>query len=403
MSKDLLQVAKIILEILEDEGGQARFVGGCVRDHICGRAVKDIDISTSITPDKVTKIFEKREILVIPTGIQFGTVTIVMHGVPYEITTLRKDVKCFGRHAEVEFSEKFEEDSIRRDFTFNALYMDKEEKMYDYHNGMSDLEKGIVRFIGSAEDRIKEDYLRILRMFRFQAGYGKQDIIEEQLILCARNSGGLEGISGERIKSEMFKMLAYPNSADVYKKMQDNGIIEKITNLPQEKFNFDNLKNYYSAISLFNDLKEHDLNYITAIASFLEAGEENADAIAERMKFSTREKVHLIRLMESKELDLENDYEVRKSIRLDGKNEFIEYVILALSKNKINRSKALELITKAKDFDAPEFPIDAKILMEQLNLKPSKELGDILRKSEELWERSEYKLNRDEILNAVRG
>ncbi len=398
----MLNVAKIILEILEEEGGQARFVGGCVRDHICGRTTNDIDIATSITPDKVTKIFEQREILVIPTGIQFGTVTILMHGVPYEVTTLRKDIKCFGRHAEVEFSDKFEDDSIRRDFTFNALYMDREGKIYDYHNGIDDLEKGIVRFIGNSQQRITEDYLRILRMFRFHAGFGIGSIIEEQIQACAENRDGLDGIAGERIRTEIIKMLEYPTSPEVFKQMVDIGAMEKITNLSSEDFNFDNLQNYYSAIPLFPDIKESELNFVTAISSFIKPDEDSAEKIAERMKFSSREKGHLIRLMEANEIDFENDYEVRKAIRLDGKNDFIEYVILSLSRDKLNRTRAIELIEKANVFDAPEFPIDAKILMEQLNLKPSKELGDMLRKSEELWERSEYKLSRDEILNAVR-
>ncbi len=397
----MLERAKIILQIIGGEGGEARFVGGCVRDKICGRPVNDIDIATTLTPDQVTKLFEKREIMVIPTGIQFGTVTIIVYGESYEITTLRKDIKCFGRHAEVEFSQKFEDDSARRDFTFNALYMDQDEKVYDYHDGIRDLENGVVRFIGSAEARITEDYLRILRMFRFHAGFGKGDIIGHNLEACIKHRDGLDAISGERIKEEVKKMFSYGND-HIMLTMLETGIIQKIFNLDAKDVDFNNLRNYFDNVRLFSN---RDcclgINFITAISSFIPNDEVSVEKISERMKFSSKEWNFIARLAESQKIDYSDDYEVRKNIRIEGKEEFFEYVILALSRNIITRSRALDILGKMRDFDIPEFPIKAHMLMSQLGLKPGKELGNYLRKAEEIWERHEYMLDKGEIIKKL--
>ena len=169
----MLKNAFEIIELINDAGGEARIVGGAVRDYILNKNIKDVDIASTFEPADLTKILESQNIKVIPTGIDFGTVTAIFKEKPYEITTLRKDINCDGRHAKISYTNDWQEDAARRDFTFNALYMDVNGKIYDYFKGQEDLAKGIVRFIGNANERIKEDYIRILRMFRFFAYYGK--------------------------------------------------------------------------------------------------------------------------------------------------------------------------------------------------------------------------------------
>ena len=144
-----------------------RIVGGAVRNYMIGEEISDFDLSCRLSPEKILDILQKNQIKAIPTGIKFGTITAVIKNKCFEITTTRKDVKTDGRHAVVEYTTNFEVDAQRRDFTFNALYLDFDGNLYDYFNGLNDLKNGIVRFIGNAEDRIKEDYLRILRLFRF--------------------------------------------------------------------------------------------------------------------------------------------------------------------------------------------------------------------------------------------
>ena len=187
---------------------KAYVVGGCVRDAIVKRPIKDIDIATPQTPENVIKLLTAEDIKVIPTGIKHGTVTAVHGKETIEITTLRRDLDCDGRHAEVEFTNNWQEDAARRDFTMNALSMDLDGNIYDYFNGIHDLHKGIVKFVGNPDARVQEDYLRILRYFRFEAHYGTHAIDKESLNACIKFKQNIESLSGERIQAEMFKLLS---------------------------------------------------------------------------------------------------------------------------------------------------------------------------------------------------
>ncbi|GHU16964.1 hypothetical protein FACS189472_03180 [Alphaproteobacteria bacterium] len=202
-----------ILEQLEAHGYEARIVGGAVRNFLLGTDISDIDIATTALPSEVIAIFEKIDgINVVPTGADYGTVTVVYKGTPYEITTLRRDVKTFGRKAQVEFAKSFEVDSCRRDFTINAIYMDKNGQLFDYHNGIQDIADRNVRFIGDAAERIKEDYLRILRYFRFVARYGDYKVNAEYMETINSLKDNLNILSSERIFSELLKILAIDDS-----------------------------------------------------------------------------------------------------------------------------------------------------------------------------------------------
>lgn len=211
---------KDIFELLEN---RVRFVGGCVRDSLAGRPVTDIDLATVYEPEQVMDRLSKKGFSVIPTGIEFGTVTTVLHSPLYpqvEITTLRRDIKTDGRHAEVLFSKEWEEDAYRRDFTFNAIYSDFNGVLYDPCNGMKDLKEGLVRFIGRPEDRIQEDYLRILRYFRFFSFFSEQLPDPEALKACETYKEGVLRLSRDRVRKEFFTLLKGRKAYEALKLME---------------------------------------------------------------------------------------------------------------------------------------------------------------------------------------
>lgn len=193
-------------------GGEARIVGGAVRDSLLGLTVSDIDLATPLLPDEVTKRLEHNRIKAVPTGIEHGTITAVADGQVVEVTTLRRDVSTDGRRATVAFSDDWQEDAARRDFTINALYADPESgQIFDYFGGLQDLENRRVRFIGDASQRIAEDHLRILRFFRFHARFGKGAPNAEAIAACEAAAKSLMALSRERIADELMKLLALPD------------------------------------------------------------------------------------------------------------------------------------------------------------------------------------------------
>jgi len=221
-------VCQRLMTVLAANGHPARFVGGCVRDALYGRPVHDIDIATPERPDTVMTLLQDQGIKVVATGIDHGTVTAVCEGRPFEITTLRSDVSTDGRRATVAFCEDWLEDAKRRDFTFNALSLDLEGNLYDPFDGVADLRAGRVRFIGKAEDRIREDYLRLLRFFRFSAFFGKGNPDSAALMACRDLSDGLSDLSGERLAQELLRLLAAPAPAKWISLMIKQGILQKI-------------------------------------------------------------------------------------------------------------------------------------------------------------------------------
>ncbi|WP_298935902.1 CCA tRNA nucleotidyltransferase [uncultured Ruegeria sp.] len=224
------QSTQKVCAALTAAGSQALFVGGCVRNALLGVPVRDIDIATDALPDQVVALAKDAGLKAIPTGIEHGTVTIVSHGIPHEITTFRRDVETDGRRAVVAFSDKVEEDAARRDFTMNAIYAQPDGAILDPLNGLPDLEKRHVRFIGTAAHRIREDYLRSLRYFRFHAWYGDPDagFDPDALAAISKNLDGLALLSRERVGAELLKLLAAPDPAPSVAAMRSTGVLAQL-------------------------------------------------------------------------------------------------------------------------------------------------------------------------------
>ena len=241
-----IKEAKTIFSYLDEIGKESkvRFVGGCVRKSLCGENIDDIDLATSLEPDEVKKRLIKKDVKVLDIGITHGTITAILNQKKFEITTLRKDVSTDGRHANVQFTLNWEEDALRRDFTINAIYVDIEGRIFDPLNGISDLRNGKVKFIGSSKERIQEDYLRILRYFRFFTQYSKADHDQDIIKSIKQNINGLNKISNERIFDELKKILSLKNLSNLFFNEKSKDIMLNI--FPQFKFcerleNFNNL------------------------------------------------------------------------------------------------------------------------------------------------------------------
>ncbi len=225
-----LEQAQPVLRLLSAAGFQALVVGGCVRNTLMGVPVTDVDVSTDARPEQVMALAEADGIRAVPTGLAHGTVTLVHDGHGYEVTTFRRDVETHGRHATIAFSDNLADDAARRDFTINALYASADGRVIDPLGGRADIAARRVRFVGDAQARISEDYLRILRFFRFHAQYGDPaaGLDAEALAACAQGAEGLETLSAERIGAEMRRLLAAPDPAPSVAAMAQAGVLARI-------------------------------------------------------------------------------------------------------------------------------------------------------------------------------
>lgn len=382
----------VIINHLNSNGGNVRLVGGVVRDGLLGILSSDIDIATDLVPNQVIKILTSYGIKVIPTGIKFGTVTAIIKDESFEITTLRKDIDCDGRHAFVEYSNDFAEDAARRDFTINALsYCPIKEKIYDYFSGIQDLEERKVVFIGDAVKRVQEDYLRILRFFRFSARYAKE-LDSFSLDICIKFKGHLKNLSKERIKSEIDGLLLSANAPKMLQVMNDSGILSEI--LPVKNYN---LELHLQALSMCKQFKISPS--LPLIYSILFMHNENITfSKLIDLKFS---KTHTNIIMKMRLLmELQDNQDLMyslKNIWLEEK-DFVQYFIfssLLVKDNQYIYNLYVELVGK----DIPVFPIvgdDILILGYQ-----GKDVGRILGYLKKKWIKSDFKDEKSFLLDMV--
>ncbi len=387
-----------LMSILNNGRGEARFVGGCVRDSIIGRDSADIDISTNILPEDVIKLLNNNGIHAVPIGIKHGTITAIVSQKPYEITTLRRDVKCDGRHAEVIFTDDWQEDAARRDFTMNAMSMDLEGNIYDYFNGIEDLDAGIVRFVGSADSRIKEDYLRILRMFRFQAYYGKAEMLADQIESCAKNADGIESLSSERIQVEMIKILSATDPIYVIATMHESGVLTKVISSFVDNSIFKKLKSLLEIESITYDLL--DINPLNRLAIIV-ANVECAVKISVDWKLSKNDTAYFCTLVDNS-YNPDFDYaENMKLIRKLGKSLFFDKLLLKWAgENNPNKADYLDMIEFFTNWKIPKLPVRGKDIID-MGIGEGQEIGKILQKAENYWESNEYRPTRKELLEYI--
>ena len=356
---------------LADGGFQAYFVGGCVRNAIIDAPVSDLDICTDARPEQTLKQAELAGLKAIPTGIDHGTITIIADGIPYEVTTFRRDVETDGRHAKVAFSDTLEEDAERRDFTMNALYCDASGQVIDPVGGLPDLQRRHVRFIGEPDARIQEDYLRILRFFRFTAWYGDDalGIDADGLSACAVHSDGLSQISAERIGAEMRKLLSAPDPSVAVASMQASGVLAAV--LPGASA---------AALPVLVHIElDEKANPIRRLAVM---GGEN---MADRLRFSNAERKEYDAIRAGLETDLEELGYRFKETCIDT------YLVRqALMGQPIVQSE----IDQIKQASRQEFPVRAADLMPAYS---GAALGAKLKELEQKWISSGFSLTKSQL------
>jgi len=278
-----------VMAALTAEGGEARFVGGCVRDSVIGRPVRDIDIATHEPPERVMALLKKAGLKAIPTGIEHGTVTAVVGADHFEITTLRTDVETFGRRAEVAFTDDWAEDAARRDLTINALSLTQDGVLHDPFGGLADIEAGRVRFVGDAETRITEDVLRALRFFRFYAYYGRPPIDTEALAAVKKLAPLLPTLSGERIWGELVRLLRAPDPAAVCRLMEAHGVLSPL--FPGQPW----IARLAALVEVeaLRGIAGEAADPLRRLAAMVRLDADFARALAARLKLSRKERVRL--------------------------------------------------------------------------------------------------------------
>lgn len=389
---DILRVFRAV----ENYGGVMRFVGGCVRDAIAGIEVKDLDLATDLSPDEMEEACSEAGLKTIPIGIKFGTIGVVVNGEVLEVTSLRKDVKTDGRRAVVEFTDNWEVDASRRDLTINAVYADEKGNVFDYYNGIEDLEKGIVRFIGKPEKRIREDYLRILRFFRFYSIFSKGKIDEDALKACIKNRDGMKTLSKERVRDEVGKIMLTPNAVKVMKIMFENGILKNF--LPKENSldRLDFLLNWFDDVRIPNA----DLRRIFII---INPDRKMVEKVAAAMKFSNKKKDHMLAIVRMNvSLDeILDEANLDKLIYLYGKDVVVDKLIITSALENKMVEDIWRRISQIQDRIVPIFPVKGKDIM-ILGAK-DKQIGEVLNAIEKMWIDSHFHMTRDELLEEAKG
>lgn len=394
-----------VMALLNRDGGQARIVGGVVRNALMGIPVSDFDIATTVLPEEVMKRAEKAGIKAVPTGLKHGTVTLVVEHVPFEVTTLRKDVETDGRHAEVAFTDDWDADARRRDFTINALYCDAEGTVHDPVGGLADVERRNVRFIGEADDRIAEDHLRILRFFRFFAWYGGGRPDASGLKACARARDKLSTLSAERVWAEMTKIMSAPDPARALLWMRTSGVLANV--LPEtEKWGIDAIHGLVAAETAFGWPAEA----LIRLAAIVPPVAERMANLSQRLRLSRAEAAWLQAFAETVPVAAElAAHALAERLYREGTDGIIARLKLDIAAEKARDGESLDSLKRihglshalatALSWKRPVFPVKGSDLA-SLGVAPGPEMGARLKSLEADWVASGFTLSRADLLKS---
>jgi len=387
-----------LLAALGADGEQARVAGGAVRNALMGEAVTDIDIATTNTPDETIARAQAAGFKTVPTGKEHGTITVIAAHTPFEVTTLREDVETDGRRASVVFGRDWQRDAERRDFTFNALYAEADGTVIDLVGGIEDLEQRRVRFIGDAEARIREDYLRILRFFRFFATYGAGRPDADGLKACARLKAGMERLSAERVWTELKKLLAARDPSRALLWMRTAGVLTAI--LPEtEKWGIDAIHPLMAAEVEGGWVPDPMLR----LAAMVPPQADRLAAMADRLKMSKAEASRLVGFAKAPEVAATaTEVELARMLYRSGRSGIEDRLRLAIAKGKAAGDTATasnlgRLLAYAQYWAKPELPLKGADLI-AAGAQPGPQLGELLSRLEADWIDSGFSLDRPALL-----
>ena len=370
-----------LLSVLERDGEEARVVGGAVRNALLGEPVHECDVATTAVPDEVGRRVSKVGFKAVPTGIAHGTVTVVIDGQPFEVTTLRKDVETYGRHAKVEFGRDWAGDAQRRDFTINALSAASDGTVYDYTGGLADLAARRVHFIGDARTRIEEDYLRILRFFRFHAAYGHGNPDQPGLQACIAVRGGLDQLSRERVRMEMMKLLLAVRATPTLAIMSEVGLLLRVLGGVPYLAAFEMMAKVEHASGVAPDAARR-------LGALSVATPEDAERLWQRLRLTNVEHARLGAMgAEWRRLSpAQGDQAARAQLYRLKPEHYVDCALLAWARSQAPAHDEAwrALVTLPRRWTAPIFPLKAKDFMKR-GIDKGPALGAAMRAAEAAW------------------
>ena len=382
-----------LLAALDRGGEEARVVGGAVRNTLLRDAPGDVDIATTAVPSEVIKRVEAAGFRAVPTGIEHGTITVIAAGRPFEITTLREDVETFGRHAKVAFGRDWKRDAERRDFTINALSVARDGALYDYVGGLRDIDERRVRFIGDAASRIAEDYLRILRFFRFHAAYGEGAPDPEGVAAAVAGRAGLDQLSRERIRMELFKLFVARRAADALAIMTETGLLTQVLGGVPLLASFDAMIAIEARLALPPDP-------VRRLGALSVAVVEDADRLRDRLRTANVEYERLHAMADGwwRLAPACDEQGARILLYRLGRERFVERVLLAWARSPAGAADAAwhALATLPGRWAAPAFPLRAADFIKR-GLPKGPRLGAALAAAEEAWTAAGFPLEPDAL------
>lgn len=382
-----------LLSALDRDGEQARVVGGAVRNALLGADIQEFDVATTAVPDEVVRRVTDAGFKAVPTGIEHGTVTVVIDGRPFEVTTLREDVETFGRHAAVRFGREWKADAERRDFTMNALSVTADGAVHDYVGGIADLQTRRVRFIGDATQRIAEDYLRILRFFRFHATYGHGAPDPDGLHACISARSKLERLSRERVRMELMKLLTAPHATPTLATMMESGLLVPVLASVPDLAGFENMAKVEASAGFQPD----PVRRLGALAVRLP---EDAERLWQRLRLSNSEHERLAAMGQGWWRVSPGDEKAARALlyRL-GPEHFTDRVLLGWARawpQGAHDQAWRALATLPERWNVPAFPLKAADFIAR-GVEKGPLLGAAMRAAEEAWIASDFPLEEPTI------
>ncbi len=382
------EVARLLAALGRD-GEEARVVGGAVRNELLRLAVDEIDVATTALPEEVVRRVEAVGWKAVPTGIDHGTVTVVIDGKPFEVTTLRQDVETYGRKAKVVFGRDWRTDAERRDFTINALSVSADGRIFDYVGGVADIAARRVRFIGEPATRIAEDYLRILRFFRFHAWYGKDHPDAAGLHACIVARAGLDTLSRERVRMELLKLLLAPHATPTLAAMAEAGILGAVLGGVPLLASFENVVKAEAAMGLAADA-------VRRLGALAVAVKEDGERLGQRLRLSNVEAEQLVALEHWWRVSPEAGEQPAHALLYHlGPQSFADRVLIAWSRSAAGVSDRAwhDVANLPQRWTAPKFPLKAADFIDR-GLVAGPALGAALRAAEEAWIAADFPAER---------
>ena len=389
------EIKKLFLAIENySEDSEIRYVGGCVRKILNNEIVDDIDFAVNLKPEECSAALKENNIKFFEIGISHGTIIALIDSYKFEITSLRKDLITDGRHAKVAFTADWQEDASRRDFTINAIFSDIHGNLYDPFDGKKDLEIGKIKFIGDADKRIKEDYLRILRYIRFFLNYSKTEHNDKIRKIIKQNLNGISNISSERLLDEFKKLII---SSSFLKLFKDPFCLELINLIFPQFKNLDIFKN----LNKFAEINIKKVDFIFLISLMLIDNTDNVEYFLFKFNISSIDKKRILFLNKFYNKEINKNYfsknNLWKIFYYNGKQALFDLIYFEIFKSKKINKKLIALLEYFKDKEVPVFPVKAVNLMEKYNIPEGKQLGLKLKKIEEQWIKNDFTVLDNEI------